>query len=119
MKSTPIRKAHTRRRRVWNRSHLRRDALAALRRGLAHLEASPSPRKLLQELRAGGISLTALAVTLGASPDTLNQWRNGSRNPSATARRCIWLLHRLWFGDPPASFSDWYRWTPTRMPPKE
>lgn len=44
-------------------------------------------------------SRALLAAVMGISTDTLRRWEEGRRNPCASARKLIWVLHAL-FLDP-------------------
>ena len=75
----------------------------------------PTPaetRRMLLEIRRKlGIGTWHLAALFGASHNTMRHWLIGERNPSAVARRCIWLMHTL-LTNPDALSEDsaWLTW---------
>lgn len=64
-------------------------------------------RKSLLELRQKlGCSRAHLAALLGVPIETLRRWEDGTRNPSAPARKLIWMLQALIYA--PERLTDFF-----------
>jgi DNA-binding XRE family transcriptional regulator len=55
--------------------------------------AEDTRRMLLELRRRWSWSRATLAAVLGAPRDTVRRWEDGSRKPSGSATKLIWLIH--------------------------
>lgn len=72
--------------------------------GMLLPDAAQTRRALLRLRREHDFARGKLAAILAVSPHTVRRWEDGKRRPSASARRLVQLVERLYFrpGDFPA-----------------